>query len=106
MDKNKKGELINAENANNLILDVDGLALFNEISALIEQSRRIIFAQANSTNVMHFWEIGKTVNNNILKNKRADYGKRIVPDVASRLVEKYGRNYEEKNLRRMLQFAE
>jgi predicted nuclease of restriction endonuclease-like (RecB) superfamily len=55
---------------------------------------------------LHFWEIGKTVNINILKNKRADYGKKVVPNVATRLVEKYGRNYEEKNLRRMLQFAE
>ena len=92
----KKIELIKAENDNGVILDVDGVALFNEISTLIERNRRVIFAQANSTNVLHFWEIGKTVNKNILKNKRADHGKKVVPNVAIRLVEKYGRNYEEK----------
>jgi len=34
------------------------------------------------------------------------YGKQIVVTLARQLTEKYGRNFEEKNLRRMLQFAE
>ena len=41
-----------------------------------------------------------------MQNQRADYGKRIVATLARQLTEKYGRNFEEKNLRRMLQFAE
>jgi predicted nuclease of restriction endonuclease-like (RecB) superfamily len=46
------------------------------------------------------------VNEAILQNQRADYGKRIVVTLSRQLTEKYGRNFEEKNLRRMLQFAE
>jgi len=38
--------------------------------------------------------------------KRADYGKQIVVTVSRELVVKFGKNYEEKNLRRMIQFAE
>jgi len=53
-----------------------------------------------------FWNIGKRVNEAVLQNQRADYGKRIVVTLARQLAEKYGRNFEEKNLRRMLQFAE
>lgn len=41
-----------------------------------------------------------------LKHKRAEYGKEIVVTVSRELVAKFGRNYEEKNLRRMIQFAE
>ena len=38
------------------------------------------------------------------ENKRAEYGKQIVVTLSRQLVEQYGNNYEEKNLRRMLQF--
>jgi predicted nuclease of restriction endonuclease-like (RecB) superfamily len=81
-------------------------ALFNEISQLIEQSQLQLVAQANSTFTMLFWYIGNRINQSILQNKRADYGKQIVATLSRQLTEKYGRNFEEKNLRRMLQFAE
>lgn len=80
--------------------------LFNEISALIEQSRRVIFSKANSATVYLFWKIGRCINNDILENKRADYGKRIVSQLATQLKDKYGRSFEVRNLRRMMQFAE
>lgn len=80
--------------------------LFNDISDLIEQSRRATYAQVNSTTVLLFWQIGKRINNEILKNIRADYGKQIVVSLSRQLVEKYGRSFEEKNLRRILQFAD
>jgi len=80
--------------------------LLNELSQLIEQSQRQVVSQANSTLTMLFWHIGKRINENILQNKRAEYGKQIVVTLARQLTEKYGRNFEERNLRRMLQFAE
>jgi len=52
------------------------------------------------------WQIGNCINQNILVDRRANYDKRIVVTLSRQLVEKYGRNFEEKNLRRMLQFAE
>lgn len=45
------------------------------------------------------------INQKILQNKRADYGKKIVVTLSRQLTEKCGRNFEEKNLRRMVQFA-
>ena len=80
--------------------------LFSEVSALIEQSRSMVAVQANSTLTLLFWKIGQRINENVLQNKRADYGKQIVVTLSRQLTEKYGRNFEEKNLRRMLQFAE
>ena len=81
-------------------------SLFNEISTLIKQSQRNIYALANGATVLLFWRIGQRVNREILQNKRAGYGKLIVVTLSRQLSEKYGRSFEEKNLRRMLQFAE
>ena len=52
--------------------------LFDEISAFIEKSKHAVYAQVNSTTVMLFWRIRQRISNEILKNKRADYGKQIV----------------------------
>ena len=80
--------------------------LFNEISTLIEQSRRAIYKQSNSISVLLFWRIGKCINDDILENKRAEYGKQIVSQLATQLAENFGRSFEERNLRRMMQFTE
>jgi len=81
-------------------------SLFKELSQLIEQSRRQLVVHANSGLTMLFWHIGKRIGESILNNKRAGYGKQIVVTLSRQLADKYGRNFEEKNLRRMLQFAE
>lgn len=80
--------------------------LFDEISAMIEQNRRAIYAQASGSTVLLFWKIGQRINNDILENKRADYGKQIVSQLATQLTAKYGRSFEARNLRRMMQFSE
>ena len=80
--------------------------LISEISLLIEQSQRHIATQANSALTQLFWQIGKRINDEILSNKRADYGKQIVVTLTEKLMTRYGRSFEEKNLRRMLQFSE
>ena len=80
--------------------------LVTELSLLIEQSQQQVVAQANSTLTLLFWQVGKRINEDILQNKRADYGKQIVPTLSAQLKEKYGRNFELGNLRRMMQFAE
>jgi hypothetical protein len=76
--------------------------LFEEISVLIEQSRRIMYSQANSATILLFWQVGRHINGDILENERADYGKQIVVTLARKLEERYGRSFEEKNLRRMI----
>lgn len=80
--------------------------LVTELSLLIEQSQQQVVAQANSTLTLLFWQVGKRINEDILQNKRADYGKQIVSTLSTQLKEKYGRNFELGNLRRMMQFAE
>ncbi len=90
---------------NNKIEKFENL-LFNELSQLIEQSKEQLVSYANSTLTILFWQVGKRINEHILQNKRAEYGKQIVVTLARQLTEKYGHNFEVKNLRRMMQFAE
>jgi predicted nuclease of restriction endonuclease-like (RecB) superfamily len=80
--------------------------LFASVSGLIEETRRTLARQANSTMVFLFWRIGQQVNSEILDHQRAEYGQKIVTTLATQLVAGYGRSFEARNLRRMMQFAE
>jgi len=80
--------------------------LLNKLSELVEYSQKKIAVQANSTLTLLFWQIGKHINDFILNNKRAEYGKQIMSTVSTHLSEKYGNNFELRNLRRMRQFSE
>ncbi len=80
--------------------------LLTDLSQLIEQSKKFVIVQANSVMTMLFWNVGKRINEDILQNKRADYGKQIVATLAQQLTEKHGKNFEKTNLTRMMKFAE
>jgi len=80
-------------------------SLFLEVKTLIENTKHIISVQTNSELTILFWKIGCKINNHILNNRRAEYGKQILVTVSQQLVLNFGRNFEEKNLRRMCQFA-
>lgn len=80
--------------------------LLGRLSELIEYSKQRISSQANSILTMLFWQIGKDINDFVLGNERAEYGKYIMSTVSTYLTEKYGSNFELRNLRRMRQFAE
>jgi predicted nuclease of restriction endonuclease-like (RecB) superfamily len=53
-----------------------------------------------------FWQVGKRINEDALDSRRADYGKQIVSRLATQLSAEYGRSFEARNLRRMMQVAE
>jgi 16S rRNA A1518/A1519 N6-dimethyltransferase RsmA/KsgA/DIM1 with predicted DNA glycosylase/AP lyase activity len=80
--------------------------LLTELIGLIEKTKAQVIAQVNSSLTVLFWGIGNKILNHVLNKQRADYGKQIVVTLSRELVKKYGQNYEEKNLRRMIQFAE
>jgi len=60
----------------------------------------------NSSLTLTYWHIGKRINSDVLQNERAGYGKQIVSILSSKLVEQYGKSFEVRNLRRMMQFTE
>lgn len=98
-------KLKNTDSTENQI-SISNEKLFGDLSKLIEQSRNQVAMQANSTLTILFWQVGKRINDDILQNQRAEYGKQIVSTVATQLEHLYGRNFTERNVRRMMQFAD
>ena len=80
--------------------------LLNELTELINSTKNLVVKNTNSAITLLFWNVGNRVLKEILENERAEYGKQIVVTVSRELVSRFGRNYEEKNLRRMIQFSE
>lgn len=82
------------------------MTLMNDLRQIIEQARHRAATAVNSELTMMYWHIGERINRDILKNRRAEYGKQIVPAVAKQLQEEYGKKgFDEKNIRRMMQFS-
>ena len=81
--------------------------LYFEICQLVEEARSFVATTANKTITLLYWEIGNHINNDFLNNKRAEYGKQIVSQLATQLQQQFGkRGFQERNIRRMMQFAE
>lgn len=80
--------------------------LFAEIQQMINDARRAFSKTINSGLTLMYWSIGKRINDEILKNERAEYGKQIVSTLSRQLTEEYGRGWSEKQLRHFIRFTE
>jgi len=80
--------------------------ILNEIISIVEKSKSQLVIQANSALTLTFWHIGNLIKTEILKNERAEYGKQIIVTLSRDLEKRFGRTFNEKNLRRMIQFAQ
>ena len=80
--------------------------LLGEIKSLIEQGRQQVAVAVNSAMSMLYWNIGKRINEEILQNKRAEYGKEIVVSLARQLEIEYGKGWGEKQLRQCMKLAD
>lgn len=81
-------------------------ALLAELRGMIAEARGQVAQATNVALTTLYWKIGQRLHRDILKEKRADYGKRIVASLGRHLTAEFGAGFGEKNLRRMIQFAE
>ena len=81
-------------------------SLITDLRTLINEARNKVALIVNTEITLLYWHIGKRINKEVLGNQRAEYGKQIVLTVSTQLTEEYGKGFNEKNLRRMMQFAE
>ena len=66
-------------------------ALFNKVSAIIEEGRKYVSTAINLAEVYSKYQIGMyTVEEEQAGNKRAGYGKQVLLNLSERLTEKYG----------------
>jgi hypothetical protein len=86
--------------------NLENTPLFSEIKQLIEQSKQQLATSVNSVITLLYWQIGQRINHDILNKQRAEYGKQHIATLAKQLQSEYDASFSEKNLRRMMQFAE
>lgn len=90
----------------NSVIAPMAVALLVDLRQLINDAKQNAAVAVNAGLTMMYWHIGKRIREEILGGERAEYGKEILSTLSAELVAEYGRGFEEKNLRRMLQFAE
>jgi len=80
--------------------------LLKDIRFLIEAARQNIAQTINVGKTVLYWQIGKRIRQDILKEKRAEYGKAIISTLSKQLTGEYGNGFSHPNLSRMIQFIE
>ena len=80
--------------------------LLHSLVSIIDESRKRVAVSINSELTILYWNIGKLINEEILKNERAEYGKQIINEVSKELTERYGTGFSRTNIHNFLKFNE
>lgn len=80
--------------------------LLEDLRNIIEQTRTSIASTVNTGLTLLYWHVGSRIRKEILQDGRAEYGQKIVATLWRQLTDDYGKGFLEKNLHRMIQFAE
>jgi predicted nuclease of restriction endonuclease-like (RecB) superfamily len=79
--------------------------LLADLRELILTAREEVARVVDSGLTSLYWSVGQRIRQDILKEKRADYGVQVVAAMGQQLEQEFGRGFGEKSLRRMIQFA-
>jgi predicted nuclease of restriction endonuclease-like (RecB) superfamily len=81
--------------------------LHAELRNLIASSRQRLAGAVNAELTRLYWSVGKRLHTEVLGGAdRVKYGDQLVKRVGDQLAQEFGRGFEAKNLRRMVQFAQ
>jgi len=80
--------------------------LMADVRELIVQARAGVARAVDAGLVTLYWHVGRRIRMDLLKEKRAEYGKRIVNSLSTQLVDEFGPGYSARNLANMIRFAE
>jgi predicted nuclease of restriction endonuclease-like (RecB) superfamily len=93
MDKGKN----NQEIAPQQPFNVESL-LFNDVCGIIDNTRERLATTINAEICLLHWHIGSRIKTDILDDKRAEYGKQVVKNLAAKLTERYGKGWSDRKL--------
>ncbi len=72
--------------------------LYSDVCQIIEGTRSRLAATVNAEVCLMHWHIGKRIKDDVLYNKRAEYGKEIIKKLAAQLTERYGKGWSDRKL--------
>ncbi len=80
--------------------------LLGDLRNLIQETRQNVARSVNAALVLLYWKVGQRIRKDILKEKRAEYGERILPTLSAKLEMEFGSGFSQRNLASMVRFAE
>ena len=80
--------------------------LVTDLRQMILSAQEQVARAVDSELILLYWSIGHRIRTDVLKEKRAEYGEKILHALSAKLVAEFGRGYGQQNLARMVQFAE
>jgi len=81
-------------------------SLIADLREMILQAREGVARAVDSGLTILYWHIGRRIRQDILKEKRAEYGEQIVSALSAQLSAEFGRGFSRRNLFNMVRFAE
>lgn len=85
--------------------NTDVSKMYSRIRHIIEEARGNIVRAVNTQILVTYWQIGKSIVDEEQKGKsRADYGKKILENLAERLTNDFGKGFDDSNLWNMRKF--
>ncbi len=79
--------------------------VYENIRQILELARSTAYRAVNSAMVKAYWQIGKIiVQEEQQGNRRAEYGKALLIQLAEKLTREYGKGFTERNLRNIRSF--
>lgn len=79
-------------------------ALVNEITSIITNARNNVAKQVNNELLNAYWNIGRVIVEDELKNNRGEYGKKQLLAISKNLTNKFGKGFSQSNLYNMKMF--
>ena len=68
-------------------------SLITDLRTLINEARNKVALIVNTEITLLYWHIGKRINEEVLGNQRAEYGRQIVSTLSIQLTEEYGKGF-------------
>ncbi len=67
--------------------------LYSDVCQIIDNTRHRLATTVNAEICLLHWTIGKRIKEDILNNKRAEYGKEVLKNLSVKLTERYGKGW-------------
>ncbi len=80
------------------------ISLYSEVKLLLETARSSVYKTVNITMVICYWNIGKTIVEKQGGANKAEYGDKLIVNLAKELTKDFGKGFSTTNLKYMRQF--
>lgn len=80
--------------------------LIIEVKQLIQTAKQRAIIAVNAELTMLYWQVGTRITDQVLNNRRANYGKQVIETLSEDLSATFGRGWSKRNLAQMVKFAE